>query len=101
MSENNKSSFVNDRLIPFFGKIAGSRHLIALRDGMTLAVPMIIIVSVFMILTQFPIQGYQMFMLNTFGTNRATILQYPTNSSLNTMGMYAVIWLSYNSDYGY
>ncbi len=61
MSENNKSSFVNDRLVPFFGKIAGSRHLIALRDGMTLAVPMIIIGSVFMIIAQFPIKGYQTF----------------------------------------
>lgn len=69
MSENNnKSSFVNDRLVPFFGKIAGSRHLIALRDGMTLAVPMIIIGSVFAIIAQFPIKGYQTFMANTFGS---------------------------------
>lgn len=96
MSENNKSSFVNDRLVPLFGKIAGSRHLIALRDGMTLAVPMIIIGSVFMIIAQFPIQGYQTFMLNTFGKNWATIVQYPTNASFHVMGLIAVIGISYN-----
>ncbi|WP_436665681.1 PTS cellobiose transporter subunit IIC [Lactiplantibacillus plantarum] len=97
MSENNnKSSFVNDRLVPFFGKIAGSRHLIALRDGMTLAVPMIIIGSVFMIIAQFPIKGYQTFMANTFGSNWATIVQYPTNASFHIMGLIAVIGISYN-----
>lgn len=95
MSENNnKSSFVNDRLVPFFGKIAGSRHLIALRDGMTLAVPMIIIGSVFMIIAQFPIKGYQTFMANTFGSNWATIVQYPTNASFHIMGLIAVIGIS-------
>lgn len=95
MSENNnKSSFVNDRLVPFFGKIAGSLHLIALRDGMTLAVPMIIIGSVFMIIAQFPIKDYQTFMANTFGSNWATIVQYPTNASFHIMGLIAVIGIS-------
>ncbi|WP_177163302.1 PTS transporter subunit EIIC, partial [Oenococcus oeni] len=73
-----------------------SRHLIALRDGMTLAVPMIIIGSVFMIIAQFPIQAYLDFMASVFGKNWATVLQYPTNASFHIMGLIAVIGISYN-----
>ncbi|MCO6540756.1 MAG: PTS cellobiose transporter subunit IIC [Lactobacillus sp.] len=95
MSEKS-SNFLNTKLIPFFNKIAASRHLVALRDGMTAAVPMIIIGSVFMIIAQFPIQGYQTFMAHTFGANWATIVQYPTNASFHIMGLIAVAGISYN-----
>ncbi|MBA1394070.1 oligo-beta-mannoside permease IIC protein, partial [Lactobacillus sp. XV13L] len=73
MSEKS-SNFLNAKLIPFFNKLAASRHLVALRDGMTAAVPMIIIGSIFMIIAQFPIKGYQSFMTHTFGANWATIV---------------------------
>ncbi|AXX65445.1 PTS cellobiose transporter subunit IIC [Bombilactobacillus bombi] len=95
MSEKS-SDFLNTKLIPFFNKLAASRHLVALRDGMTAAVPMIIIGSVFMIIAQFPIQGYQTFMAHTFGANWATIVQYPTNASFHIMGLVAVAGISYN-----
>ncbi|SCC12250.1 PTS cellobiose transporter subunit IIC [Weissella bombi] len=90
------SSILNEKIIPFFQKISGSRHLVALRDGMTAAVPMIIIGSVFMIIAQFPIQGYQDFMAHTFGANWATVVQYPTNASFHLMGLVAVAGISYN-----
>ncbi|MCI1882573.1 MAG: PTS cellobiose transporter subunit IIC [Sporolactobacillus sp.] len=93
---DNKSRFIQDKMIPFFGKLASSRHLIALRDGMTAAVPMIIIGSIFMIIAQFPIEGYQSFMTNTFGKNWASILQYPTNASFHIMGLVAVFGIAYN-----
>ncbi|BDR57763.1 PTS cellobiose transporter subunit IIC [Xylocopilactobacillus apicola] len=96
MGQKEKSSFLNEKLIPFFNKIAGSRHLIALRDGMTAAVPMIIIGSIFMMIGQFPIKSYQTFMTQTFGANWATIVQYPTNASFHIMGLIAVAGISYN-----
>ncbi|QPI46497.1 PTS cellobiose transporter subunit IIC [Weissella paramesenteroides] len=90
------SNVLNEKIIPFFQKLSGSRHLVALRDGMTAAVPMIIIGSVFMIVAQFPIQGYQDFMAHTFGANWATVVQYPTNASFHIMGLVAVAGISYN-----
>lgn len=97
MSDNNKgSSFLNDKVIPLAGKIASSRHLIAIRDGMALAVPMIIIGSIFMIIAQFPIQPYLDFMTKTFGKNWQTIVQYPTDASFHLMGLIAVIGIAYN-----
>lgn len=95
MSEKS-SKFLNEKLIPAFGKFASSRHMVALRDGMAMAVPMIIIGSVFMILAQFPYQPYLDFMSNTFGSNFATVLQYITNASFHLMGLVAVIGISYN-----
>ncbi|APX72984.1 PTS cellobiose transporter subunit IIC [Companilactobacillus allii] len=96
MADNKKGSFVQDKLVPLAGKLASSRHLIALRDGMTLAVPMIIIGSIFMIIAQFPIQGYLDFMASVFGKNWATVLQYPTNASFHIMGLIAVVGISFN-----
>ncbi len=90
------SNALNEKIIPFFQRLSGSRHLVALRDGMTAAVPMIIIGSVFMIVAQFPIQGYQDFMAHTFGANWATVVQYPTNASFHIMGLVAVAGISYN-----
>lgn len=43
--------------MPVAGKIAGQRHLSALRDGIILTMPLIIIGSVFLILTSLPIRG--------------------------------------------
>ncbi|AUI71045.1 PTS cellobiose transporter subunit IIC [Companilactobacillus alimentarius] len=96
MAGKKSNSFINEKVIPLAGKLASSRHLIALRDGMTLAVPMIIIGSIFMIIAQFPIQAYLDFMAGIFGKNWATVLQYPTNASFHIMGLIAVIGISYN-----
>ncbi|WP_416353488.1 PTS cellobiose transporter subunit IIC [Agrilactobacillus fermenti] len=96
MGKDKNSSFINEKLVPFFSKLAASRHLVALRDGMAAAVPMIIIGSVFMIIAQFPIKGYQAFMLQTFGKNWATVIQYPTDASFHLMGLVAVFGIAYN-----
>ena len=96
MADNKKGGFVQEKLVPLAGKLASSRHLIALRDGMTLAVPMIIIGSIFMIIAQFPIQSYLDFMASVFGKNWATVLQYPTNASFHIMGLIAVVGISFN-----
>ncbi len=96
MSGKNKSNFINDKLIPSFQKLAATKHLTALRDGMTTAVPMIIIGSVFMIIAQFPIKSYLRFMSHVFGSNWATTAQDITQASFNLMGLIAVVGISYS-----
>lgn len=90
-----KSSFVNDKLIPLTGKIAASRHLVALRDGFALVMPLIIIGSVFMIISQFPIPAYLDWMTSIFGPNWATIVSWATNATFAIIGMVAVVGISY------
>ncbi|UQS82187.1 PTS cellobiose transporter subunit IIC [Bombilactobacillus folatiphilus] len=94
--EKSKNSFLTTKLIPFFQKISAERHMVALRDGMAAAIPMIIIGSMFMIIAQFPVKGYLAFMAQTFGPHWADILQYITNASFHIMGLVAVAGISYN-----
>ncbi|WP_412989092.1 PTS cellobiose transporter subunit IIC [Pediococcus siamensis] len=94
MSEN-KSSFVQDKLIPFAGKLAASRHLVALRDGFALVMPLIIIGSVFMIVSQFPIPAYINWMNSVFGANWTTVVGWATNATFNIIGMVAAVGISY------
>lgn len=67
-----------DRLLKVVGKISSSRHMVALRDGIAQAVPLIIIGSVFMIIGQFPIQAYLKFMAHTFGPHWNVVIQQIT-----------------------
>lgn len=85
-----------DRLLKVVGKISSSRHMVALRDGIAQAVPLIIIGSVFMIIGQFPIQAYLKFMAHTFGPHWNIVIQQITFASFDLMGLVAVIGISYN-----
>ncbi|BDR55947.1 PTS cellobiose transporter subunit IIC [Xylocopilactobacillus apis] len=96
MSEKKSSNFLNQKLIPFFNKLAASRHLVAMRDGMTAAIPVIIIGSFFMIIAQFPIPAYLNFMGKVFGPHWSDVAQYITNASFHIMGLVAVAGISYS-----
>lgn len=43
------------------------RHILALRDGIVLAMPLLIIGSLFIIISDFPVEAYQTFMAGIFG----------------------------------
>ncbi|UQS84187.1 PTS cellobiose transporter subunit IIC [Bombilactobacillus thymidiniphilus] len=91
-----QDGFLQKKLIPLLQKISAERHMIALRDGMASAIPMIIIGSIFMIIAQFPIKSYLHFMAHVFGPNWATVVQYISNASFHIMGLIAVIGISYS-----
>ena len=60
-------SFFEDKFFNVATKIANQRHLLAMRDGLVLAMPLLIIGSLFIIISDFPLQAYQDFMLSIFG----------------------------------
>ncbi|TGA98486.1 PTS cellobiose transporter subunit IIC [Sporolactobacillus shoreae] len=94
MSET-KGSFIDEKLLPIAGKIASQRHLVALRDGIMLAMPLIIIGSLFLIIANFPIPAYQNFMAGIFGKDWATVAQYPVNATFSIMGLVAAFGIAY------
>ncbi|MET3558384.1 PTS system cellobiose-specific IIC component [Streptococcus rupicaprae] len=51
-------NFNTAKVQKFAGKISNQRHLIALRDGMATAMPLIIIGSVFMLIANFPVESF-------------------------------------------
>ncbi|MBR0417695.1 MAG: PTS sugar transporter subunit IIC [Erysipelotrichaceae bacterium] len=56
-----------EKFIPVATRIANSRILCALRDGIVMAMPLMIIGSLFIIISDFPSDAYQSFMAGMFG----------------------------------
>ncbi|KAB4859162.1 PTS sugar transporter subunit IIC, partial [Bacteroides thetaiotaomicron] len=60
-------NFFEDKFVPVAAKIAKQRHLLALRDGLVLSLPLLIVGSMFIIIGELPIQAYQDFMASVLG----------------------------------
>lgn len=70
MSKNkNKGSFMEEKFLPVAAKIGGQRHLLALRDGIVMVMPLLILGAFSMIIAEFPLTAYTNFMAKTFGSN--------------------------------
>ena len=57
------NSFMEEKFMPVASKISSQRHLLALRDGLVVSMPLMIVGSIFVILNEFPSQAYQDFMV--------------------------------------
>ncbi len=57
-SKNQKTNWLQKHLMPVAAKLGQNTGLISLRDGITLAMPLIIVGSFFMIISSFPIHGW-------------------------------------------
>jgi cellobiose PTS system EIIC component len=89
------TQMLEEKVMPVAGRIAGQKHLQALRDGLILTMPLIIIGSVFLILGFIPIEGYPEFMAKTFGAEWLTKLLYPVNASFDIMALIAGFGIAY------
>ncbi len=92
---NKVNQFLEEKVMPIAGKIASQRHLQALRDGIILTMPLIIIGSFFLIIGNLPIPGYADFMANTFGSAWSQKLQYPVDATFEIMGLVAAFGIAY------
>lgn len=90
------TQFLEEKLMPVAGKVANQRHLVAIKDGMVITLPFIIVGSVFLILGNLPIPA-----LANFYTNNATgqviarWLSYPVDVTFNLLGFIVCIGISY------
>ncbi|MEH7109033.1 PTS cellobiose transporter subunit IIC [Bacillus sp. JJ1764] len=88
-------SFLEKYFMPVAGKLAAQRHLQALRDGIILAMPMIIIGSFFLILGFLPFPHYSEFMAGIFGDQWLTKLLYANDATFGMMGLIAAFGIAY------
>lgn len=86
---------LESKVMPAAAKVAGQRHLQALRDGLILTMPLIIVGSIFLILGFLPIPGYTDFMVNTFGDQWLTKLLYPVGATFDIMALIACFGIAY------
>ncbi|MFD1436719.1 PTS cellobiose transporter subunit IIC [Kroppenstedtia eburnea] len=81
--------------MPIAGRIAEQRHLQAIRDGLVLAMPLLIIGSIFLVVAALPIPGYPEFMADVFGEEWQTKLLYPVNATFDIMALIVSFGVAY------
>lgn len=95
-----KQSFMDkleEKLMPMAAKISGNAHLQSIRDGFALAMPLLIIGSIFMLISNFPIPSW-MDLLRSTEINGNTIASYfsaATNATFTIMSIFVVIGIGY------
>ena len=54
--------FLQEKLMPVAIKLGNNKGLVAIRDGITLAVPLLLIGSLFMVIASFPVPGWEAYL---------------------------------------
>jgi len=89
------NGFLEAKVMPIASKIAGQRHLLALRDGIIATMPLIIVGSLFLILANLPIPHYADWMQAHFGDNWSQKLNYPIDATFNIMALVSAFTVAY------
>lgn len=56
---DNIGNYLERKVMPFASKLSQNKILVSIRDGVTLAMPLIIIGSLFMVIASFPVPGWE------------------------------------------
>ncbi|QTN00708.1 PTS cellobiose transporter subunit IIC [Sediminibacillus dalangtanensis] len=85
------NAFMERYFMPVAGKMAEQRHLKAIRDGIIAVMPLLIIGSIFLIISSPPIPSWAEFM-----SQYAPVLNIPVNATFGLLGLIAVFSIAYN-----
>jgi PTS system cellobiose-specific IIC component len=88
--------YLEEHVMPVAGRIAGQKHLQAIRDGIILAMPLLIVGSLFLIIGFLPIPGYPEFMARTFGEQWLDKLLYPVGATFDLMALFVSFGVAYH-----
>ncbi|WP_300342961.1 PTS cellobiose transporter subunit IIC [Fusobacterium sp.] len=92
---NKINEFLEKYFLPLAMKISGNIYLQAIRDGLTLTMPLLIVGSIFLIFAYLPIPGYSGFMEGVFGELWKSRILYPVQVTYDVMAMVASIGVAY------
>lgn len=81
------SKFIEEKLVPIVSKFANLRYMRALKSGFMVIMPLTIIASIFLLITDFPIPGYPEFMARIFGDNWGDFLSPAYKATFDMMGI--------------
>ncbi|GAA0419206.1 MULTISPECIES: PTS cellobiose transporter subunit IIC [Virgibacillus] len=84
-------AFMEHYFMPVAGKLAEQRHLRAIRDGIIATMPLLIIGSIFLIISSPPVKSWTEFMKPFTPT-----LSIPVNATFGLLGLIAVFAIAYH-----
>lgn len=91
------SAFMNKMesvLLPIANRIGANRFLMALRDGMVASMPLMMIGSILLVITELPIDGYQIFMADFFGEGWRWFSDAGTSATIGLAAIFAIIGIA-------
>lgn len=83
------------KIMPYIVKFANFKVVKALKNGFIRTVPITLIGSVFLLIANFPVQGFIDFMAGTFGANWADPLNQIVAGTFNILAIYVAFALAY------
>lgn len=83
-------------LMPMAEKIGRDKYLISIRDGFLVSSPLLIVGSLFLLVANFPIPGWNEFWARFFGEGWADKLSHPVSATFDVMTILAVIGIGYS-----
>ncbi|WP_392486183.1 PTS sugar transporter subunit IIC [Haloimpatiens sp. FM7315] len=87
---------VNEKISPVAQKISAQRHLRAIRDSFATIMTFLIIGSVFMIIANFPITGWEELQVKLFGEEFPQLIMTPVRVTFDFMAVYIAAAVAYN-----
>ncbi len=90
---NKFNALIEQKLMPIAAKMSSNKALVAIRDGITLSMPLLIIGSIFMIVASFPAPGWEAW-LGDIGV--AGYLWKGVDGSFSLLGMVAAFGIAYS-----
>ena len=87
---NKFMNFFQEKVMPSLIKIGNQRHLVAIRNGLAITIPFIIVGSIFLILGNLPFEWWEGF-IGDFGVKMNVIV----NSSFGVLGVLAALGIGY------
>lgn len=88
---NRFNDFMERYFMPIAGKMAEQRHLKAIRDGIVTTMPLLIIGSIFLIISSPPVKSWAEFM-----KPYAPALSIPVDATFGLLGLVAVFSIAYS-----
>lgn len=82
----NFAQVLEEKMLPVAAKVSGNKVLIAIRDGITLAIPLIVVGSLFMVVSNFPVEAWTTMLTDT---GISPYLGKITDGSFNIMALVA------------
>ncbi len=89
-------NFLEKYFVPVAGKIGAQRHLVAIRDGFVVLMPLIIAGSMGVLINNLPIKPYQNFMIKVFGDGWRVFGNNLWEGAFGVMSLLVVCTIAYN-----